>query len=197
MQIERIKPENSDPIPSPGPLETPEERGPGQNPVYPESLKRIFRNRQNLEWEIEATGFHSGPVGRRKGYKLAAWSLVASMIDALLLVAMSCVFMMVFIKIIRVPISDGLLQDFAVIYCIGSWLYMITTRFFIGSSIGEAACDLRLGKPQERMSSKYFAKVILRATLIMVTGIVVLPALSLIFGTDIPGKLSGLKLWSL
>lgn len=191
MNIDRIKPDNT-----PIPLEIPEEKKPSIPVPYPESLKKIFRNRQNLEWEI-GTGFHSGPVGRRKGYRLTLWSLVASTIDALLLVGMSCVFLMVFVKIIKTPISKGLLEDFALIYVIGSWLYMITTRFFIGSSIGEAACDIRLGKPQERMSSWYFAKVVVRATLIVATGVIVLPSLSLLLGRDIPGTLSGLKLFSL
>lgn len=191
MNIERIKPENTPLIP-----EIPEEKTPSVPVSYPESLKKIFRNRQNLEWEI-GTGFHSGPTGHRKGYQLTMWSLVASMIDALLLVGMSCVFLMVFIKIIKVPLTKGLLQDFALIYVIGSWLYMITTRFFIGSSIGEAACDIRLGKPQERMSSWYFLKVVVRATLVVATGIIVLPIISLIFGRDIPGIISGLKLFSL
>lgn len=191
MNIDRIKPENT-----PLPLEIPEDKVPSVPVIYPESLKKIFRNRQNLEWEM-GTGFHSGPVGRRKGYRLTLWSLVASTIDALLLVAMSCIFLMVFIKIIKVPLTKGLLQDFAMIYVIGSWLYMITTRFFIGSSIGEAACDIRLGKPQERMSSWYFLRVVVRATLIVATGLVILPALSLLLGRDIPGKLSGLRLFSL
>ena len=191
MNIDRIKPENA-----PIPLEIPEDKTPSVPSIYPESLKNIFRNRQNLEWEM-GTGFHSGPVGRRKGYKLTLWSLVASTIDALLLVGMSCIFLMVFIKIIHVPLTKGLLRDFAMIYVLGSWLYMITTRFFLGSSIGEAACDIRLGKPQERMSSWYFLRVVIRATLIVATGLIILPALSLLIGRDIPGMLSGLKLFSL
>lgn len=194
MHIDKIKPDNS-PIPLKIPTETPEEKKP-ETPSYPESLKKIFRNRQNLEWEM-GTGFHSGPKNRRKGYVLTLWSVMASAIDALLLVAMSCIFMMAFLKIIKTPITKGLLEDFAVIYVLGSWLYMITTRFFIGSSIGEAACDIRLGKPQERMSPWYFLKVVARATLVVATGVVVLPILSLIFGKDIPGSLSGIKLFSL
>ena len=191
MYIDKIKPENR-----PVPPENPEDKTPPPPASYPESLKKIFRNRQNLEWEMGA-GFHSGPVGKRKAYILTLWSVMASAIDALLLIAMSCIFLMVFIKIIKTPITKGLLEDFVVIYILGSWLYMITTRFFIGSSIGEAACDIRLGKPQERMSSWYFLKVVFRATLIVATGIVVLPLLSLLFGKDIPGSLSGLKLFSL
>lgn len=191
MHIDKIKPENFR-----IPLETPEEKTPQVPTTYPDSLKKIFRNRQNLEWEMGA-GFHSGPGGKRKGYVLTLWSALASAIDALLLIAMSCIFLMVFIKIIKAPITKGLLEDFAVIYVMGSWLYMITTRFFIGSSIGEAACDIRLGKPRERMSSLYFFKVVIRATLVIATGIVVLPLLSLLFGKDIAGSLSGLKLFSL
>jgi hypothetical protein len=191
MDIDHIKPEKS-----PLPFDIPEDKTPSVPITYPEPLKRIFRNRQNLEWEL-GTGFHSGPVGRRKGYRLAIGSLMASMIDALLLVAMSCVFLMVFIKITKVPLTKDLLRDFAMIYVMGAWLYMITTRFFIGSSIGEAACDIRLGKPQERMSNWYFMKVVWRATLITLTGVVVLPGLSLVFGRDIPGMISGLNLFSL
>ncbi len=157
-------------------------------------LKNLFRDRQNLQWET-GTGFHSGPTGKRKGYKLTLWSLAASSIDALLLVAMSCIFLMVFVKIIKIPITKGLLEDFALIYVVGSWIYMITTRFFMGSSIGEAACDLRLGRPQERLSAWYFVRVVFRATLIVITGLVILPLLSLVFGRDIPGMLSGLKLF--
>lgn len=163
---------------------------------YPESLTRLFRNRQNLQWEMN-TGFHSGPVGKRKSYQLTLWSLMASTIDALLLIAMNCLFLMVFIKIIKAPLDQNLLGDFALIYVGTAWLYMITTRFFIGSSIGEAACDIRLGEPQERLSAWYFFRVVLRATLIVVTGVVVMPFLSLVFGRDIPGILCGLKLFSL
>lgn len=191
MHIDRIKPDSM-----PTPLEIPEERTPPIPISYPESLKKIFRNRQNLEWEM-GTGFQGGPAGRRKRYRLAMWSIVASTIDALLLIGMSCVFLMVFVKIIKTPVTKGLLEDFAMIYVVGSWLYMITTRFFIGSSIGEAACDIRLGKPQERMSNWYFSKVVLRATLVVATGLVALPLLSLLFGRDIPGVLSGLRLFSL
>jgi hypothetical protein len=195
MDVERH--ENHRPsLPSDAP-----ERVPTETPSLPtgdgaaESLRRLFRNRENLTWETRA-GFQSGPNRRRKTYQLALWSLAASVIDGLLLIAMSCLFMMVFIKILRVPITRSVLHDFAVIFVIGAWMYMITTRFFIGCSIGEAACDLRLGKPQERLSQAYFLRVLVRASLVTVTGLFPLPLLGLLLGKDIPGLLSGLKLFS-
>jgi hypothetical protein len=195
MDVERH--ENQIPsLPSETPARVPNETPPEQ-PILPtgESLRRLFRNRENLTWETRA-GFQSGPNRRRKTYQLALWSLAASVIDGLLLIAMSCLFMMVFIKILRVPITKSVLHDFAVIFVIGAWMYMITTRFFIGCSIGEAACDLRLGKPQERLSRAYFLRVLVRASLVTVTGLFPLPLLGLLLGKDIPGLLSGLKLFS-
>lgn len=192
MQIKNIKPEISR-----IPLEIPEEQPPEGPSSYPKSLEKLFKNRASLEWETATTGFHGGPHGKRKAYVLSLWSLMASTIDALLLIAMSCVFLMAFIKIIKTPLTPSVLKDFAVIYVIVSWLYMITLRFFIGSSIGEAACDLRLGRPQDRSAPGYFAKVVFRATLVVATGLVVLPLLSLVFGRDLAGSLSGLKLFSL
>lgn len=184
MNIDRYTPEKT-----PLPLERSRERA-------PDALKKLFRNRQSLEWEM-GTGYHSGPVGRRKGYQLTLWSLLASTIDGLLLVSMSCVFLMAFVKITHIPVSKISLVDLGLSYLIGSWLYMITTRFFIGSSIGEAACDIRLGKPQDRLSGWYFLRVVARSTLVAATGVVVLPVLSLIAGRDIPGAVSGIKLFSL
>lgn len=125
------------------------------------------------------------------------WSLAAAVIDGLLLVAMNLVFMMIFIKIVRAPITSNVIFDFALIFVGATWLYMITTRFFLGCSIGEAACDLRLGKPQDRYSRLYFLKVLIRASLVTSTGLFVLPFLSLITGKDLAGKISGAYLFSL
>lgn len=190
MDIDSYQPE-SPLIPEPTPdAETP------PPVVSPGSLKNLFRNHHRLDW-ANPTGFHSGPTRKRKGYKLALWSFTASVIDLFMLLGLSCIFLLVFLKIVKMPITQNLLQDFLVVFVLGSWMYMTTTRFFMGSSLGEAACDLRLGKPQERLSPRYFAKVVIRTTLIVCTGVFVLPLLSLIFGRDIAGSLSGVKLFSL
>lgn len=125
------------------------------------------------------------------------WSLAASVIDGLLLIAMNLIFMIIFVKIVHARITSNVLFDFGLIYVGGTWLYMITTRFFLGCSIGEAACDLRLGKPQERISPLYFLKVLVRASLVTATGLILFPLLSLILGKDVAGEVSGVQLFSL
>lgn len=171
----------------------------------PSKLNELFKGNA-LQFE-QGTGFHGGPSAKRKGYRLALWSWLASLIDALILVSASCVFMLMFSLIVKSSIG-GILQGFsheqhrwiffAEVYALSSWFYMITVRGIMGSTIGEWACDLRLGQPHERLQSGlYILRVILRSSLILLTGVITLPLLSLIFGKDIPGLCSGLRLFSL
>ncbi|MFM6926830.1 MAG: hypothetical protein ACKOX6_00105 [Bdellovibrio sp.] len=176
-------------------------RAPTQAPNS--KLNELFKN-HNLVFS--QTGFQGGPSRRRKGHRLALWSWLASMIDGLLLLAASCLFLICFSLIVKSPAGAVLSEMFHTqikglffleIFAASSWIYLITTRIFMGSSVGEWACDLRLGQPQERLASAYAVRVVLRCTLILATGVVTLPILSLLSGKDLAGVLSGLRLFSL
>ncbi len=160
--------------------------------------------RRDLDFDL-GTGFQGGP-SRRRGYQLALWSWLASFIDALVLISLSCVFMLVFSLIVKTSVgamvkdvlySQSQLMTFAEIFVLFAWVYMISIRSLMGSTIGEWACDLRLGQPHERLQVGYIFRVALRCTLILITGIVTLPILSLVAGKDLAGGLSGLSLFSL
>ncbi len=189
------------PLPYKGPVVR--RRKPTQQPPA-SKLNEIFKNNK-MQFD-QNTGFHGGPSARRKGYRLALWSWIASTIDALILVATSCVFLLMFSWIVKNSMGGALsgitqgqhkLLLFAEVYALSSWIYMIASRSFMGSSIGEWACDLRLGQPHERFRSVYILRVMLRSSLIVITGVITLPALSLALGKDIPGICSGLRLFSL
>ncbi len=146
----------------------------------------------------QQNGFHGGPSGRRKGYRLAAWSLLASVIDGLILISLSCIFVLAFTFVIKGShLESSLLRLFAEVFFLCSWIYMVTLRVLLGSSVGEWACDLRLGQPHERLAKTYPLRIILRANLILLTGLVILPLFSLLLGRDIPGQMSGVQLLSL
>ena len=188
---------------APVPLIGPSRRRRGPAPVPKSQINELFKG-HNLEFS--QTGFQGGPSRRRKGYRLALWSWLASMIDGLMLLAASCLFLVSFSLIVRSPVGhilSGMFHTqfrilfFLEVFAVFSWIYLITIRIFMGSSIGEWACDLRLGQPQERLASIYALRVVLRCSLILVTGVVTLPVLSLLTGKDIAGSLSGLRLFSL
>ncbi|KHD88910.1 MAG: hypothetical protein OM95_06755 [Bdellovibrio sp. ArHS] len=172
-------------------------------PAGSNKVQELFKDRR-LNFD-QGTGFHGG-ASRRQGYRLALWSWLASCIDALILISASCAFIAAFSLIMRTSLGSLLgtlthsqhqLLFFAEVFFVFGWVYMISIRSLMGSTIGEWACDLRLGQPHERLQSGYILRVALRSTLILVTGVVTLPLLSLLLGKDLAGVLSGLRLFSL
>lgn len=166
-------------------------------------LNHLFRHQA---YQFQNTGFQGGPSAKRKGYVLILWSWIASFIDLLILISLSCAFLVVFSLIMKTSLGplvkslnlhheQGML--FLQIFVIASWVYSVTTRTFMGATIGEWACNLRLGQPHERLKANYILRVLLRSTLIVATGLMTLPLLSLILGRDLSGKISGLRLFSL
>ena len=74
-------------------------------------------------------------------------------------------------------------------------LYMLITRIFTGSSLGEWAFDLQMGSDEDRQTIVYFLKLIWRQVLLTATGFVPFALLSFILGRDILRPLSGLQLY--
>ena len=206
MNIEPFEINNSrnqeDPDLWPQPVEVPESREPST--PY---LREVpgFKINRKLDFD-ERVGFTGGPKARRKGYQLVAWSVLASTIDTLIMISASCVFLLTFSLIVHAPIGSFIktfasVQSqslfFLEVFVALTWTYGIFARSLVGFTLGEWTCDLRLGQPHERIQDRYIFRVIFRSTLVLVTGGIVLPALSLFFGKDIAGNISGLKLFSL
>jgi hypothetical protein len=156
--------------------------------------------RNGLEILSQSQGFHSGPVQRRSGYRLIAWSVLAATIDLLILIGMTFIFvasagMLMKINSNFIP-KDTFYQLCGLILLTLTVFYMIILRSFLGFTLGDWTCDLRLGSPLQRQSKFYSLKVIARALLIAVTGFFTLPFLSLLTGKDWAGKITGLNLVS-
>lgn len=149
------------------------------------------------------TSFRGGQ--RRQGHRLIFWSWLALAIDGLILTSMSSLFLLTFAVLMRAHVAEilreaaqfGTAPLFGACFVLSTWLYLIVSRILFGYSLGEWSCDLRLGQPTERVKRDYPVKVILRASLVLASGLVVIPTLSLITGRDIAGGLTGLKIVSL
>lgn len=154
--------------------------------------------------EDSATGFHQGPRSRRRGAKLIIWSWFAALIDSFVLVGMSLIFLVSFLFVMKSSwvgfVSQG--AEFFVlagvsIFVVFSFFYMIMLRSVLGYTLGDWACDLRLGSQLQRQSSFYSFRVLLRSLFLMVTGVILLPLLSLLLRKDLAGSLSGVRIYSL
>ena len=185
-------PKNEIQLPFPGKIsELPEPNGPGR---AERSLDYLFK-RPKLTWD-ESTGFHRGPRSPGRGYRLMAWSMLAGFIDSLLLFSTSCFLLIGFSKLMK----SNLIQVFAFFQesnlemgflALGGLIamYLVIFRVFLGFTIGEWTCGLRIGLLKQRLHRSYALRVLGRTILVFSTGLVLLPILSLLFGRDIPGLL--------
>jgi hypothetical protein len=83
-------------------------------------------------------------------------------------------------------------------FLVTAWIYFVTTRLFLGASVGEWTCQVQLGTALQRAQKpKYLLKVVMRETLMVSTGLLLLPLLSLLIAKDFIGEVLDLKLYSL
>ncbi len=174
----------------------------------PRSPNFPIRDRQQLPpiaevLQSQKISFHRGSSSTKRRWRLMAWSLAAGVIDILIIFSATCFISGILIAAMGWKVtlaqlqSEVSLQAALLMMILGFYaIYLLTLRVFIGCTLGEWACGLRLGEPRHRLSPGYSLKVHLRLLVILGSGIVTLPLLSLILGIDLAGKLSGLPLVS-
>jgi len=150
-------------------------------------------------------GFRSGSQNR-SGFNLILWSWMSAFIDTLVLISISCFTLILFSVLIKSPAREVLKilsieskasEMFGVSFLFSFWAYMIMMRVFMGASLGEWSCQLRLGQPIQRIKASYVGRVVLRTTLLLLTGVITFPILSLIFKRDLLGDITGIRVYSL
>ncbi len=160
------------------------------------SFQKDYLNRLDFtEKDTQQNDFAGGPRSR-KGLKLALWTWASAAVDHLIIVAVACVFLLIATIMLKSSLKN---IGFSVItiYVAISMIYFVLFRVFLGASIGEYSCSLRLGEPSQRLKMNYSFRIFIRTLSIMVTGIITLPLLSLIFKKDIAGTISGVSIYSL
>jgi hypothetical protein len=158
---------------------------------------------------VISSAFHRAP-NRRRGYQLTGWLLASVVTDILIIVASTCLFLLgasLLFKFSHDVELNQFMKSFlnqkamkqTALYLYGyiSFIYFIFFRVFLGATIGEWSCGIRIGQPSERMKPSYAFKVISRVLLITCTGIFVLPLLSLLFRKDLAGRLTKASLYTL
>lgn len=184
---------------------TPQNENLKQPPKQPKRYKGggVFkRSNYFIDDRVE---FRSGSQSR-SGFKLALWSWMSAFIDGLILISISCFAMILFSFLMRTPARDVLkfisiepnvAKMFFCSFLFSFWSYLVMMRIFMGASLGEWTCQLRLGQPAQRMRASYYLRVIVRTTLILITGIITIPILSLILKRDLIGEVTGVRVYSL
>lgn len=179
------------------------------NDIIPVEIRRgklsdqLFkRDNYFLDGQIN---FRSGSQ-KRSGLNLTLWSWMSAFIDTLVLISITCFSLILFSFLMKTParellklisIEPNITDMFMISFFFSFWVYMIMMRVFMGASLGEWSCQLRLGQPVQRIKPTYVLRVVARTSLLVLTGVITFPILSLIFNRDILGDITGIRLYSL
>ncbi|MCB0348326.1 MAG: hypothetical protein KDD37_05795 [Bdellovibrionales bacterium] len=125
------------------------------------------------------------------------------LIDAFTIIGLTNVFMAALLLVTGVdvvfilmhPQSDILTKISVGVVLFSVWMfYLLISRTFFSKTLGEWATDYQLGTDMQTLQMSYPLRVAMRAFVNTITGIVILPLLSVLTGKDIVGSLCGIKL---
>ncbi len=151
------------------------------------------------------TGTRRGAADSPKSKLIpATMSLESALLDLVIVMALSLIFMVVLLMITKVDLeivfrnltTDIMTQvSLGVLFLAVMQMYVVISRSFFGRTLGEWTFDLQIGQDEEQKKETYPLKVAARSLLVTVTGIVLLPLISAIIGRDIAGQITGVKLY--
>lgn len=168
-----------------------------------EILKTLQKNRR-LDFETKAaTKVQQQVAPKTEEYKAGVWSFSSGLLDGMLVIAASLLCMIVVLMVTKAdlianlttPDESGMiyLATFSLLASV-SFIYLLVNRMFLGATPGEWAFEQRIGQPEEVTTAMYSIRVLARSILVIATGFIVLPILSLILNKDIAGEITGAHL---
>jgi hypothetical protein len=131
-------------------------------------------------------------------------SIPSALLDGIIVLALSIVFLIALLTVTKVdlgPVLNNLDRDrmtqlsLGILFIAVMQMYVIIARSFFGRTLGEWTFDLQLGEDREQQSESYPLKVAWRSLLNTVTGLILLPVISIVLGFDLAGRWSGVQLY--
>lgn len=139
----------------------------------------------------------------KRSQNRTAWSVFPFIVDGMMIVALSLMGLIVTLSTTQVDFVRNLTHkntDPMFFVALASILvgmgviYLVITRGFMGSSFGEIVFDVQTGNDIERQHPLYPIRVIGRAGINVITGVIFLPLISMLFRRDFAGQMTGTAL---
>lgn len=135
-------------------------------------------------------------------YKSSFTDFSALLLDSMLVISASIACMIVLIMTTQIDLFAVLAQSQDVSLMIGlgllfatcTWIYLTINRIFMGATPGEWVFDQCLGSQDQIEKSSYQLRVALRSTVVLFTGLIILPIFSNLLRRDLAGEISGVSL---
>lgn len=168
----------------------------------------------NINFQVPARDMIDTPptTGMRRGASDSlirplvpiSFNFASAAIDGVIVLALSMIFLATLVSVTGIEVNSVLMTatvDAAAQIALGvlvvavMQLYLVLARSFFGRTIGEWTFDVQLGEDAQIEQPSYPIRVVVRSFLNMATGLVVLPIVSAVFGRDLAGQLTGIKLF--
>lgn len=173
----------------------------GSAAAVDEILKTLQKNRR---LETDSAKQKISQTAEKEEYKNTSWSFSAGLLDGMLVIAASLLCMIILLVITKADLIGNLknpdehkmiyIATFALFGTV-SFIYLTLNRIYLGCTPGEWAFDQRIGKPEELDKASYSLRVLARSFIVVVTGFVIFPILSVVLGKDLLGSLTGAPLY--
>lgn len=153
---------------------------------------------------IDTPRTETSKLAIEEGLTPVATNFSAGLIDAMVVAGISTILLVCIITITHINLvamltnaqTDGATQlNLVFLFFAVLQMYMLVSRAFFGSSLGEWAFDLQLGTAAQQRQLYYPLMVLWRMLVVTVTGVLTLPLLSFAFGRDLSRYVSGLQLY--
>ncbi|MBT4761861.1 MAG: hypothetical protein HOO06_09215 [Bdellovibrionaceae bacterium] len=157
--------------------------------------------------KVEMTSDISRGATNSPGQQLtpASFSISAAFLDVFVVLGISMLSLVMLLIVTGVELSsvvamaqsDFTIQMALVIMYVSIYqIYVIGSRSISAKTLGEWTFGLQLGNEKEQRRAIFPLKVLWRGVMILLTGVVTMPLLSIIFRKDLMKYLSGLQLYS-
>lgn len=162
-----------------------------------EILKTLHNKRKAEFIEQRNAAENQGPA-----YRTSAPDISSFILDGMLVTAASLACLIILLMVTKIDLFGVITQtDDTTVYltlfglfAAVSWIYLVMNRVFLGFTPGEWVFDQRVGLPQKHGSAEYCLRVTARSTLVVLTGLIVFPIVSMVMGRDFAGQLTGAAL---
>ncbi len=170
---------------------------------YPDSVVRPT---------IKTSVSHHQAHGKRRGsadshsarLQPAVFSFSAAILDTMMVLAVALMFLITLLLVTGVKLAmvfKGVQTDLMtqasmfLLYISVLQLYVIVSRSFFGKTLGEWTFEYQMGDDKQIQSAMYPILVLWRSLVVMATGVVTLPLLSVVFRRDLASFLTGLQFY--
>lgn len=170
---------------------------------YPDSVVRPT---------IKTSVSHHQAHGKRRGsadshsarLQPAVFSFSAAILDTMMVLAVALMFLITLLLVTGVKLAmvfKGVQTDLMtqasmfLLYISVLQLYVIISRSFFGKTLGEWTFEYQMGDDKQIQSAMYPILVLWRSLVVMATGVVILPLLSVVFRRDLASFLTGLQFY--